>query len=253
MKVLALSDLRGSTERVPQVVELVRRKDLNAIVFCGNIIEEDERAQAYRGDVKLEPEVLEGLEKKAVEAYEAFYDELGELDVPVFVVPGLLDAPKRLYYQATLNHEVVAPNIYMVHRSFALPLQRRNLVVAGFGGGISDDPHLWELDMVQLYPSWLLEFGLDYLRHFEQDPMLVFHIPPTHGNLDLHNGERIGHRIIDHVIKTYRPRYAFVGAARDGQGTTTIGSTLVINPGWLKDGKYATLDIRSDEVEFGQL
>ena len=253
MRILAISDLRGATEYLPLVTEVAEREHVGAVVFSGNIIDEDERIRAYEESTQVEPGLLDELEQRAVEAYEAFFDEMGGLDIPVFVVPGRLDAPKRLYYQAAMNHEIVAPNIYMVHRSFALPLQGWNLVVAGFGGGLSDDPRGWEHDLAQVYPAWLPEFALDYVRHFEQETMLLFHTPPKHGGLDRHNGQHIGHPMIDHVIKTYHPRFAFVGAARDGQGSATIAATLVVNPGWLKDGKYAILDTRTEQVAFGQL
>ncbi len=257
MRILAITDLRGATERIPQVLELARDAEVGAVVFSGNIIGEDARAEAFRKAVatgqphQIPRSVLDALEEEAVKAYEAFFDEMGKLDVPVFVVPGQLDAPKRLYLQAALDHEVVEPNIFMVHRSFALPLQGYNLAVAGFGGGISDNRR--EEQLAQVYPAWLVEFALDYVRHFKQEPMLIFHTPPKKGILDRHGDEHIGHEMIDHVIKVYHPRFAFCGAARDGQGKTHIGTTLVINPGWLKDGKYAILDTKTKHVTFGQL
>ena len=196
--------------------------------------------------------MLDSLEQKAVAAYEAFFDAMGQLDIPVFVVPGELDAPKRLYYQAALNHEIIEPNIFMVHRSFSPALENYNFAIAGFGGRIADNAAEWEVELAQVYPDWLPVFALDFVRHFDQEPILIFHTPPKWGELDQHGDQRIGHEAIDHVIKTFHPKYAFVGAARDGQGTARIGTTLVINPGWLKDGHYAILDTRTNGVIFGQ-
>ena len=258
MRILGLSDLRGATYRLPQVIDLVSRKRIDAVIFTGNIIDEDARYKSYveaRAEGKrahIDPDVLDQLEKKAVKAYEAFFDELGKLDIPVFVAPGELDAPKRLFYQAALNHEIIEPNIFMIHRSFSPSLERYNFAVAGFGGRIADNGKEWEVELAQIYPSWLPVFALDFVRHFDQEPILVFHTPPKWGELDNHGGKQIGHEAIDHVIKTFHPKYAFVGAARDGQGTARIGTTLVINPGWLKDGHYAILDTRTNGVTFGQ-
>ncbi len=259
MRILALTDLRGATHRLPQVLDLVGKKRIDAVVFSGNIIDEDARYAAYvdaraQGQkATMDAQLLDELEKKAVAAFEAFFDEMGKLDIPVFVVPGELDAPKRLYYQAALNHEIIEPNIFLVHRSFSPALESYNFAVAGFGGRIAEDGQEWEVELAQIYPSWLPVFALDFVRHFDQEPILVFHNPPKWGELDGHGQDRIGHEAIDHVIKTYHPKYAFVGAARDGQGTTRIGTTLVVNPGWLKDGRYAILDTRTNGVIFGQL
>ncbi len=259
MRILAISDLRGATNRLSQLHDLIQKKRIDAVVFSGNIIDEDARYKAYvearaRGEkAHIDAQTLDALEKKAVAAYEAFFDEMGKLDIPVFVVPGELDAPKRLYYQAALNHEIIEPNIFMLHRSFSPALESYNFAIAGFGGRIANNGQEWEVDLAQIYPSWLPVFALDFVRHFDQEPILVFHQPPKWGELDIHGQTHIGHDAIDHVIKTFHPKYAFVGAARDGQGTARIGTTLVVNPGWLKDGHYAILDTRSNGVLFGQL
>ncbi|MCD6289731.1 MAG: metallophosphoesterase family protein [Anaerolineae bacterium] len=256
MRILGITDLRGATERMPQILELARKEHVDAVIFCGNIVGEDARIEAFRKaeaigeSPEMEQAVLDELEDAAVHAYEAFFDEMGKLDVPVMVIPGHLDAPERLYMQAALNHEVVAPNIDMIHHSFA-PLPSENLVVAGFGGGLSDD--LREDRFVLVYPDWEAEFAFEYLRHLEHEPVLVFHTPPRHGDLDLENGKHIGRHIVEEIIKTYRPRFAFCGSALDGQGTAMIGTTLVINPGPLLRGQYALLDTRTEEVTLGQL
>ncbi len=256
MRILAITDLRGATQRVPQVIELAEKERVDAVIFCGNIVGEDARTEAFRkaergGEAPhMEQAALDELEKAAVQAYEAFFDELGKLDIPVMVVPGHLDAPERLYLQAALNHEVVAPNIDMIHRSFA-PLPGENLVVAGFGGGLSED--LRENRFVLVYPEWEAEFAFEFLRHMEQEPILVFHTPPRYENLDLENGKHIGRPIVTELIKTYKPRFAFCGSALNGQGVATIGTTLVVNPGPLRDGHYALVHTRTKEVTFGRL
>jgi hypothetical protein len=256
MRFLAITDLRSATEQLPKVIELAQRERVDAVVFAGNIVGENPRVTAFHEAEAadrapaLEPAVLDELEREAVRAYEAFFDELGKLDVPVMVVPGYLDAPERLYLQAALNHEVVAPNIHMIHRSF-VPLPQANLVVAGFGGQLSEERR--ENRYLLIYPDWEAEFAFEFLRHLEQDPVLVFHTPPRHDNLDLEGDRHIGRPIVKELIKTYRPRFAFCGSALDGQGTAMIGPTLVVNPGPLRDGHYALLDTRTREVTFGQV
>ncbi len=257
MRFLLASDLRGATERVPQLLDVIRNNRIDAVVFAGNIIGEDARVDAFRKALatstppEMDEVVLQALEDKAVEAYEAFFDAMGQVDVPVFVVPGYLDAPERLYLQAALNHEVVEPNVYMVHRSF-VPLPGENLAVTGFGGTINNEG-VRENRLVLTYPDWEALFAFEFLRQVKQTPFFVFHTPPRRANLDRDHGEHVGQHVVEELIKTYRPRYAVVGTARDGQGTAMIGTTLVINPGPLYKGHYAVLDTHTDDVVFQRL
>ncbi len=256
MRFLLTTDLRGETKRIPQLLDAVKSERADALIFAGNIIGEDERVEAFRNALQrgetpvMEEEALRALEDKAVQAYEAFFDAMGQLDIPVFVIPGYLDAPERLYLQASLNHEVVEPNVHMVHRSF-VPLGGQNLAITGFGGGISED--LRQCRYVIVYPEWEVLFGFEFLRHVKQQPFFVFHTPPRRGDIDLEKGVHVGKHVIEELIKTYDPRYAVVGGALDGQGTVYIGPTLVINPGPLRDGHYAVLDTADDSVEFKRL
>lgn len=258
MRILALADLRGATERIPQVIDLVQREKIGAVVFAGNILGKHERVEAYEKalaegtPVQMDEAYLRTLEDQAVKEFEAFFDEMGKLDVPVLVVPGYLDAPLRLYLQASLNHEVVEPNVDMIHRSFK-PLTSWDLVFAGFGGAIADDTR--EDRYALVYPAWEVLFGLDFLRSLlpKYTPVLIFATPPRRGDIDLDGGKHIGHEVINDLIKTYAPTYAFVGGAPEGRGTVEIGSTLVVNPGALRDGSYAIVDTKTGDVIFGQL
>ncbi len=260
MRILVTSDLRGAVERLDPLAEVIRREDVRAMVFCGNIIPDDARTQAFEAartnghQPEMAEEALHRLEEIAVKAFEGFFDRVGRYGIPVFVVPGYLDAPERLFLQAGLNHEVVMPQVDVVHRAFSV-LAGENLAFAGFGGGLTSDPNFRENRFVLVYPEWEAQFAFDLLRQVEvkQKPALIFHTPPRWQNLDLENGNHVGHTMVNHLIKSEAPAYAFVGSARDGQGTARLGSTLVINPGWLKEGHYAILDTRHDEVRFERL
>nr|WP_290669514.1 hypothetical protein [Ardenticatena sp.] len=258
MRILALADLRGATERMPQVIDLAKRENVGAVVFAGNILGKHERAAAYEkalaegAPIHMDAAYLHTLEEQAVKEFEAFFDAMGKLDVPVLVVPGYLDAPLRLYLQASLNHEVVEPNVDMIHRSFK-PLTSWDLVFAGFGGAIADEAR--EDRYALVYPAWEARFGLDFLRSLlpKYTPVLIFATPPRRGDIDLDGGKHIGHPVIDDLIKTYAPTFAFVGGAPEGRGTVEIGPTLVVNPGALRDGSYAIVDTKTSAVVFGQL
>jgi Icc-related predicted phosphoesterase len=255
MNILTLTDLRGEIQYAERLAEVCRNAAVEAIVFTGNIASGGARvaewvtalSKGLRPDY-AKPEVRDQ-EHADVRLYARFLDILGALNLPCYIVPGQLDAPERIFLQASLNHEVVAPTLALVHRSFA-PLGS-NFVVAGFGGRLTEEKResVWTVE----YPFWEAELGFDFLNRLDQDRLLLFHTPPAGTDLDLHRGKHIGAQVVNTLIKAYHPHFVFCGEALDGQGKTLIGSSLVVNPGPLAEGYYAVLDTREKEVYFGDL
>ncbi len=255
VNILALTDLRGQIQYVERLPEVCQSAAVEAVVFTGNIVDGGARVAEWVGALRegrrpdyTKPAVQEQ-ERADVRLYARFLKSLGALNLPCYIVPGQLDAPERLFLQASLSHEVVAPALALVHHSFA-PLGR-NFVVAGFGGRLIEDKReaLWAVE----YPYWEAEFGLDFLNRLDQDRILLFHTPPAGTDLDLRLGKHIGAPIVNTLIKAYHPHFVFCGEALDGQGKATIGSTLVVNPGPLAEGYYAILDTREKKVYFGDV
>jgi len=255
MNILALTDLRGQIQYTERLAEVCREAAVEAVVFSGNVVDGGARvaewmaarSKGLRHDY-AKPEVRDQ-EHADLQLYNRFLDILGALNLPCYIVPGQLDAPERLFLQASVNHEVVAPTLAQVHRSFA-PLGR-NFVVAGFGGRLTAEKReaVWAVE----YPFWEAEFSFDFLQRLDQERILLFHTPPAGTDLDLHRGKHIGAQVVNTLIKAYHPKFVFCGEALDGQGKAMIGSSLVVNPGPLADGYYAVLDTREKQVYFGDL
>lgn len=255
MNILALTDLRGRIDYLDRLPDVCRDAQVDLVVFAGNIVAggarlatwEEGHTRALRLD--YEQPAIQAQERADIETYSHFYRVLGQLGVPVCVIPGRLDAPERVYLQATVNRADIAPTIMPVHRGFA-PVGR-NFVVTGFGGYLTDGrrEHMWVLE----YPSWEAEFGLHFLRHLEQDRILLTHTPPAGRDLDLDAGRHVGAPAVNTLIKTVNPKFVFCGYALDGQGKALIGDSLVVHPGPLARGCYALVDTRSHEVFFGNV
>ncbi len=253
MKILAISDVHEEFAYLDRLPDVVKGAGVEAVVFTGNILRAEarraewERARAEQRQPDLnQPEVARERDDDA-QSINRFFGFLNALGVPVYIVPGKNDAPERFFLQAAFNTEIVAPHVYMVHRSFA-PLGG-NVVVAGFGGEITHDER--EHEFFLRYPGWEAEFSLDFLRHLDQEKILLFHTPPT----DKLKGEEgdIGHEIVGHIIKTYDPRFAVASRQSGRKGKLVVGNTMVVCPGRLSEGYYAILDTREREVMFGDL
>lgn len=84
----------------------------------------------------------------------------------------------------------------------------------------------------------------------EDTPMvLVTHEPPFDTGADIaFTGEHVGSRVIRDFIETYRPLVCFTGHIHEAAGLDSIGPTRIINPGPLRSGGYAYVEIERDGV-----
>ena len=73
--------------------------------------------------------------------------------------------------------------------------------------------------------------------------LMICHTPPFDTRLDrLVNGTPVGSPAVRRFIETRRPDVAVVGHIHEGRGIDTVGDTLVVNPGALRDGGYAIVE-----------
>jgi Icc-related predicted phosphoesterase len=252
MKILAVSDLFEEFAFVDRLPEVIRGAGVDAVVFTGNILRADQREAEWRRALAEgrppraeQPEVARERDNDA-QSLNRFFRLLSSLGVPACLVPGRTDAPERLFLQAACNAEIVAARVYNVHRSFA-PLGS-NWIVAGFGGEITEEER--DHTFFLRYPGWEAQFSLEFLRHLDQDRILLLHTPPAD---ELEGRPTGGHQIVSHILKTYSPAFAFCASPASRRGKLTLGNTLVVFPGRLADGDYAILDTRERTVAFGDL
>lgn len=78
--------------------------------------------------------------------------------------------------------------------------------------------------------------------------ILVTHQPAFGTAVDTVEGRSTGSSSIRRFIETHQPVLAVSGHIHEAFGTDQIGTTVLINPGPLKQGRYATVDIKADSV-----
>lgn len=251
MKLLALSDLHEEFAYLDRLGDVVRNARVEGVLFCGNVLRAEARQAEWqrahaegRGPRADLPEVQKERSDDA-QSITRFFRALNQLGVPVFLVPGRNDAPERFFLQAAFNSEIVEPHIHLVHRSFA-PLGA-GYVVVGFGGEITSNER--ENEFFLRYPSWEAEFALDFMRHLEQEKILLTHTPPAE-NAEM---AKDGRGAVSHIIKTYAPQFAVAARASGEKGKITVANTVVVFPGRLANGDYAILDTKERSVAFGNL
>jgi len=222
-RLVCAADPGGSTEAIAAVVEAAERDDAQAIAVVGNL----------------------GAGSDAPQSQRAVLRALAAARRPVFWVPGPDDAPVAAYLRAAHSIEVVDGDLHGVHGTAVLAPGQ--VVVAGLGGEISDDPDEPREEIERLrYPRWEAEYRLKLLREWpEHERVLLFHTRPEHKGLGTAGSDAIAE-----LIGTLRPRVVVCGGDPSSE---LLGRSLIVAPGRASDGHYAVVDLHSREARLAEL
>jgi len=241
MKIMALSDFHGATHVLAPLKEKIEHVNPSILTFSGDIVKGYSRGDEWLAarDENRDPQITEAIKKEEQEDlqfYNTFFTFLDQLSIPVFMVPGNMDAPESRFLNS-------APHQYVVHNS----LKRTPVVITGFGGEITEDKK--EDFFVLQYPRKTV---MDAIKPFSDQKVtiVITHSPPV-SSLSFEEGQEKGSMVVNDLIDLLHPDYLFCGHAHKTQGAEQIKSTFVVNPGALKYGNYSIIE--GDLVEFGQL
>jgi len=79
--------------------------------------------------------------------------------------------------------------------------------------------------------------------------ILMVHVP-AFGILDhIPNGMSVGSHSVKRIVDEFSPMLVLSGHIHEDFGIETINGTTFVNPGPLKDGRYAVVDIDGNKVE----
>src|ERR671920_1834292 len=201
-RIVASCEPRGQSEEVERLLEAAREDGAEALALLGDLGADGE-AREYAG----------------------LFRTVGRAGLPAFYVPGPGDAPFGKYLREAHNTEVVFPSMHGVHGTFALA-PGFQLLFAGMGGEIVDDPHHEREELERLsYPGWEVEYRLKVLRELKDYlKVFLFVTPPAHKGL-----REGGSEFLAEVVKTYAPALVLTGA--EGVHGEHLGTSLVVSPG----------------------
>lgn len=254
MKALVFSDVHAEMDALRELMRLAPEMHCELGLFCGDIVKGHARGDEFlasraegREPNARRPEILdERAEDYAI--YAQFYGALRASPFPIYGVPGNMDAPEGRYLTCSLAEEGANSPLQVVHRSLA---RCGDWVISGLGGQITDEDR--DETLVLQYPRWEALHQLRLYEFVEGPRIMVLHTPPIGEIVDLDNGGHKGCRVVNELIHTYRPTLAVAGHAHDAQGQETIANTLVVNPGALKGGNYALVDLDTMEADLRRL
>ncbi len=223
MIILSISDFHGSVDVLGKTGKRIKEIQPDLIVFTGDIVKGSARGDEWlKAKTEGRPpnkdlKSIKAEEKVDLELYFKFYEWLNSFRIPAVTIPGNMDAPAERYFKIMMEAETVHENIISVHgRHIRIG---RNFVIGGFGGELTQAEK--EEFFVLQYPAWEAKYHLGNLAHEEHDKILLLHTPPV-SKLDLEGGSHKGSNIVNELIKSLTPKFAFCGHAHNCQGKDII-------------------------------
>jgi uncharacterized protein len=180
------------------------------------------------------------------DGYGDLFRTLARAPQPVYWLPGAGDAPVDHYLKASYNIELAFPTVHGLHGTAAFASDTE-LVFAGMGGEISDDPGTQREEQSALrYPRWEAAYRLRVLDLLDYNELvMLFATAPAHKG---HNTP--GSEAVAELVGTYRPRLVVCGGPR---AVEILGTSLVVAPGSLADGHYAVAEVHAGTAELAEL
>ena len=212
MKIIALPDLHHATNSLKSLGIVLTTLDL--VLLVGDITEEGNPDDAR--------EVVRFLQQQ---------------NCPILAVPGNWDGPDVLQF---LEEEHIN-----IHRQSVM-LDDTQFIGIGSSlpTGLNSPNEITE----EIFKSTLndMRFLVDPSRAY----ILVSHQPPSQTiNDKIGNGLHIGSNAVRRFIEETQPLVCFTGHIHEGLGIDRIGGTThIINPGPLRQGKYAYVEIEKNQV-----
>lgn len=243
---LVISDFHGNLEILESLEKMIKENRFDVIFFCGDIVKGHKRGNewlAAKKENRIPNREKLGIiteKDEDIMYYKKFYNFLDRTNIKVFTIPGNMDAPESLYLKTLWN--LKKKNIHLAHETIHF---LESFDVCGFGGEINEDER--ENFFVLEYTRDETFFALRKLAYLKKDFVLLTHSPPV---CDLAKDK--GSPVVNEIIRKYKPKFLFCGHSHL-QGKEKIDETIVVNPGALKKGDYAIVDLKTKEVKLKSL
>jgi len=209
MRILVLSDVHGRIDCIEQLADVF--KTVEAVCLCGDI--------THFGDSDDAAQIIQKIQAACSS---------------VVAVAGNCDsaAVERFLHQNKLSlHSncIACGGYFFVGASGSLPCP-------------GTTPNEFPESFFEAALTEAFEKALVLSANQPEKIILTTHQPAYGTRLDISCGRHTGSRSIRRAIELYRPAMALSGHIHEASGTDRIGNTTLVNPGPLRDGRYAIID-----------
>lgn len=214
MKVIAITDIHSSAKNTKELISVIN--NIDAIIVAGDI--------SHFGPFGMVKYIL---------------SLLASTGAPVFFVPGNCDPQKSLHWEDSLKHIF---NLHGKHHKI------QGFFLAGVGGSVIS-PFNTFIEYTEDEYLELLNKATKGLNDFSK-LILIVHNPPYNTKLDMvHGNTHVGSSSVREFIEVKQPLLIITGHIHESRGIDQIGRTVMVNPGPLKWGYYALMDISNEKVD----
>ncbi|MFX0112972.1 MAG: metallophosphoesterase [Candidatus Hodarchaeota archaeon] len=243
MRLLAISDYHGKTDVLPLLRNTIGELKPDGIIFTGDVVKGYARGDEWLAAQQegREPEITAKIvaeEEEDLRFYEEFFTFFENAGIPLFAIPGNMDAPVERYSQYVIQRYQKSALVKNVHDDLQ---ELQGFGFAGFGGQFAVSGA--EAYFVRIYLEDEAIGAMQRLTEVKESYKLalLFHHPPE-GKVGDDQGVQKGSRAVNRIIEMLKPTYVFCGHAHKARAIEKINDTVIINPGALKDNYYALVD-----------
>lgn len=214
MKFLVISDLHGNLEVLDKMNEIFKQAD--GVIFAGDF--------AKFGSEETGLPALEKLCSK----HDTIFSVIGNCDNPSFI-------------EETEKRDISVEKQLVMYEGLAF---------AGSGGGskfTGTTPNEKSEEELMEDFKIITEQGEQEWSNL----IAVSHNPPKNTDCDkISGGIHVGSQLFTQFIEQYKPLAVVTGHIHESTGICKVGTTTVINPGPLLEGKYAWLEVTKENGEW---
>ncbi|WP_058946258.1 YfcE family phosphodiesterase [Thermococcus sp. 2319x1] len=207
MRIMAVTDIHGRENKVKELLEHIKGQEPDLILIAGDITH-------FRGR-------------------EAAYNVLKEFITfgkPLYAVMGNCDGKDVLELLEELH----------------ISLHNKRVEVNGVGiigiGGSNITPFstIWEFSEEEIWEI--------LTKNYQGGDMVLSHVPPKNTKVDkTFVGTHAGSKSLRKFIEEKQPPLVICGHIHEAIGIDEIGETIIVNPGPLSKGHYATIDFDEEK------
>lgn len=222
MKILHLTDSEGYTP----ILDKVLIEDLDFVIISGDI----------------------SIGAKSLGRFIASFQKIRDaipMQIPIYYIPG-----NREYEPFAYEISGMPNNIFPIHNKKVKITGKDNMIVwlVGFGSALPGINNNFVKSESEIYESLNLLFGSLNIEKVSSDKViLVSHNPPYNTKLDqAHLSPNVGSKSLRSIIEDYQPDICVCGHIHESYGIQELGKTICVNPGAVRDGKAAIIEINNE-------
>ena len=219
---LACAGINGSEAALEKMVNLIKERSPDAVLFAGGITAPDAGTP------------------QRIEYIRHFFETVGKTGRRVFFIPGANDAPLPDFLGAAMNAEITFPNLSAAQATLFLESES---AVIGIGGQINETDDA--ISPVIKYSHSMAEYHLRMLWKTDKPTRILMFSEPSTEQL----GGSKGNPLIDEFIKSYHPNICIAPGSRENRGIAGERHGFTINPGLLAESSAAWIDWLARKVD----